>query len=367
MKSKKIIIFYPSFEDGGATENLINIVNFFTKKKVKVTLITNKNKINRVNKNKFLNVMVCKKNIWFFFIPFRWNIALTAMLNLLSYLKSNNQNSIVFSMQSHIPAIVVSKILGKKIIIRNSEEPMGATRYADNKILGIIVLISKFIFYNFANKIIAISKKSKMSLKKIVLKKSKIKLIYNPYIVNICREKRKRKSKKKFIILITGRLTYQKNIIPIIDSVNNLINKNYKIHLKIIGKGNQEIKIQNIIYGNKNVSLKTWKRNIKREYLTSDLFILNSFYEGLPNALIDAINYEIPAISSNVSGAEDILFNGKGGYIVPINNQEKLEKTIEYVINNYLRAKNRIKYAKKRIEKFGQKNLKNFYSEIIDI
>ena len=66
MKSKKIIIFYPSFEDGGATENLINIVNFFTKKKVKVTLITNKNKINRVNKNKFLNVMVCKKTVGFF-------------------------------------------------------------------------------------------------------------------------------------------------------------------------------------------------------------------------------------------------------------------------------------------------------------
>ena len=365
MKSKKIIIFYPSFEDGGATENLINIINFFTKKRVKIILITNKNKINRLTKNKFLNLIVCKKISWFFFVPFRWNIALSAMFNLFSYIKLNNQNTIVFSMQSHIPAIVVSKILGKKIVIRNSEEPIGATKYADNKILGLIVLILKFIFYNFTDKIIAISKKSKVSLEKIVLKKSKIKLIYNPYIVNICKEKRV--NQKKFVVLITGRLTYQKNIIPIIVSINNLLNKNYKIYLKIIGKGDQEVEIKKIIYGNKNVSLKTWKKNIKKEYLTSNLFILNSFYEGLPNALIDAVNYEIPAISSNVSGAEDILFNGKGGYIVPINNPEKLEKKIEYVINNYSKAKKRIKYAKKRIEKFGQNNLKNFYSEIINI
>ena len=30
---KTILLYYPSFENGGATKNLINIVNYFTKKK----------------------------------------------------------------------------------------------------------------------------------------------------------------------------------------------------------------------------------------------------------------------------------------------------------------------------------------------
>ena len=72
----------------------------------------------------------------------------------------------------------------------------------------------------------------------------------------------------------------------------------------------------------------------------------------MPNVLIDAVNYEIPCISTNVSGAKDILINGKGD-IIPIDNQLMLEK-IKYVIENYPEAINKAKYAKTRIKRFGK-------------
>ena len=37
---KKVLLFYPSFENGGATKNLINIVNYLLKKKIKVILLS---------------------------------------------------------------------------------------------------------------------------------------------------------------------------------------------------------------------------------------------------------------------------------------------------------------------------------------
>ena len=37
---KTILLFYPSFENGGATKNLINIVNYFIKKKINVNLFS---------------------------------------------------------------------------------------------------------------------------------------------------------------------------------------------------------------------------------------------------------------------------------------------------------------------------------------
>ena len=41
MRLKKIIIFYPSFERGGVEIILLNLINFFLKKSVKIVLISN--------------------------------------------------------------------------------------------------------------------------------------------------------------------------------------------------------------------------------------------------------------------------------------------------------------------------------------
>ena len=44
---KNILLFYPSFEKGGATKNLINIINYLIKKKIKITLFSYNTKKNR--------------------------------------------------------------------------------------------------------------------------------------------------------------------------------------------------------------------------------------------------------------------------------------------------------------------------------
>ena len=57
-KINELIILYPSFEKGGATENLINFTNICAEKEIKIYLISN---ISQKNKIKFF-----KKNIHFF-------------------------------------------------------------------------------------------------------------------------------------------------------------------------------------------------------------------------------------------------------------------------------------------------------------
>ncbi|MDC3060567.1 glycosyltransferase [Candidatus Pelagibacter sp.] len=365
---KKIFLFYPSFENGGATENLINIINFLLKRKISVVLFSYKVKKSRFKNKKYLKVIENKPLKIFLLFPIRWNLALSSMINLFSYSNKHKDNSIIFSMQSHIPAIIISKIIGKKIVIRNSEEPLGATRYADNKFFAIIVLFLKLIFYNFADKIIAISKRSEKSLQKIVINKKKIKLILNPYLKKIFkRKKNKFNQNESFRILYIGRLTFQKNLFPLIETCKNLSLKNHKIQLTIIGDGKLKNKILEKTNKFKNIKICNWKIDVKNDFLKSDLFILNSFYEGLPNVLIDAVNYEVPCISSDVSGARDILLDGKGGYIVPINNQKKLEDKIVYIIKNYKEAKKKALYAKTQIDKLGKSNLNIFYKTFLKL
>ena len=70
MKLKKIIIFYPSFERGGVEIILMNLINFFLKKKVKIVLISNIPKKNYQKILIFYKLILIIRRIVFFQIEY---------------------------------------------------------------------------------------------------------------------------------------------------------------------------------------------------------------------------------------------------------------------------------------------------------
>ena len=82
-------------------------------------------------------------------------------------------------------------------------------------------------------------------------------------------------------------------------------------------------KIQNYTNNNKHNALNA-----------SHIYICCSLFEGFPNAVVEAINYNIPIISSNNHGGiNEILLNGKGE-IYQSRNSYELAIKIKYVIKN---------------------------------
>ena len=53
----------------------------------------------------------------------------------------------------------------------------------------------------------------------------------------------------------------------------------------------------------------------------ADCFVLASQAEGLPNAVIEAMFYELPIVTTNVGGNVDLVEDGKSGFLVPPNNK----------------------------------------------
>jgi glycosyltransferase involved in cell wall biosynthesis len=82
------------------------------------------------------------------------------------------------------------------------------------------------------------------------------------------------------------------------------------------------------------------------------VFVHSSLYEGLPNVLIDSVNYELPVISTDVSGASDILKGNRGGLIIEKNNYKKISISINNSLKNYSLIKKKILFAKKFIKRF---------------
>jgi glycosyltransferase involved in cell wall biosynthesis len=351
---KKLIFFYPSFERGGATKILIRVINYLLKKNIEIYLFSNNALYKDFIKSKKLIIQGSNiKN------KSRFYFNLLTTINLLKFLIQNNEKNTIFSFQSHLPAIILAKLFNKKIIIRNSEEIFGATKYADKKVYAFITLMLKVIFYNLADIIIAISTKSKQSLEKILINKNKVKLIYNPYLINNNKFKKKIKDNNSFNILCVGRLTKQKNFILVIKAINILVKQYPNIILTIVGDG--PLKKDLIKSANKNIKFLNWTNNIKKYFLRSDLFILPSYYEGLPNALIEAAYYNIPSISTDCSGAKDILLNNKGGYIIRINNFIELKEKIIIVMDKYKEAKTKASYAKKNVSNYSILNCDKYY------
>jgi GalNAc-alpha-(1->4)-GalNAc-alpha-(1->3)-diNAcBac-PP-undecaprenol alpha-1,4-N-acetyl-D-galactosaminyltransferase len=336
-KIKKIIIFYPSFENGGATKNLQNLVYFFTNKNIFIELITANAKYKDFRyQKKFFKIIKPKKIFSLFFFQ-RINYSFSVLkLFIQNITHIDTNNTIILSMQSHLLSVISSKFLNKKIIVRNSEDPFGATKYADERFISLIVFISKFLSFNLADGIITNSSKSLKGIKFFLFDKAKAKLIFNPYLkrTNIIHSN---KNKKENILAI-GRFSKQKNFSFLIDAFHDFHKKFNKYKLIIIGSGHKKKDLVNQINSldiKKHVTLLGWKQDLTYHFRTSKFFILPSLYEGLPNILIDAINNGVPCIASNCSGASDILKNNKSGFIYQINDKKKLLKLMEEMHKNY--------------------------------
>ena len=83
-----------------------------------------------------------------------------------------------------------------------------------------------------------------------------------------------------------------------------------------------------------NISFMGRNNNMSSIYPQYGVFVLTSNYEGLPNALIEAMSSGLICISTNCqTGPKDLIKDGKNGFLVPVSDFEMLGQTIEKVIH----------------------------------
>jgi len=349
---KELIVFNPSIEDGGVEKNLYLIVNYLTLKGLNVSLISSDLK-KKKKFNKKVNFITPKlfnyNNSGRYYKYFRCLIIL-----ILKILK--NRHLIIMSFQANIYALIICKILKIKIITRLNTAPQG---WEHNKIKGLIYSY----FIKKADMIIVNSKE----FKKEVDKRYKINstCVFNPFDFKKIKKLSKIKVKKIFKkntlkIINVGRLTIQKDQMVILKAVKNVAAFR-KIQLIIIGKGKQiHNQLQNFININKlqeNVKLLGYKSNPFPYIKQSEIFVLSSKFEGLPNVLIESQFLKKFIISTNCpTGPKEILNNGKYGYLFNVGDYKKLAN----ILRNF-----KINKSQKKMIKDGYKKTKDFNYKII--
>lgn len=146
--------------------------------------------------------------------------------------------------------------------------------------------------------------------------------------------------------------------------------KKINLDVKVIGRGTEKRRLENyILKNNLNniVKLVGFKNNPYPFIKQTEIFILTSKFEGLPNVLLEAISLNKFVISSNCStGPNEILDCGKGGLLYPVGNYKELANKILFYSKNKILCERKLNFAKKRLNRFNYKKNLNLYSKIIE-
>jgi len=215
----------------------------------------------------------------------------------------------------------------------------------------------------FSSKIITPSNYLKNFIRKWN-RKLQIETIHNSFDFN-AEFFKKHLDKGNSIKLVTvGRLEPVKGLI---DLINRIDNTNFNLSLDIIGEGSQFDELKLLTKNKKNIRLLGFldQNKVIEKLKSYDIFILNSFHEGLPNVLLEATNAGLYLVAQNVGGCSEVIDHEKNGFLLERNIKKRdLDDAVKHFLNH--NQEDRLDHIQKFIKpKFGFKKMVNRTEKIL--
>lgn len=164
-----------------------------------------------------------------------------------------------------------------------------------------------------------------------------------------------------FVITFVGRIVKDKGINELVEAFLELKNKYSNLKLLLIGDYEEHLnpiekKNKNLIDTREDIITPGFQKDIRKYLAITDLFVLPSYREGLPNSLIEAGSFGIPLLASNINGCNEIIIDRTNGILVKKKDKLSLKKGIELLLNDkdlYFDIKSNVR--KSIIERYEQK------------
>ncbi len=164
--------------------------------------------------------------------------------------------------------------------------------------------------------IVSVSKSvKKMLIEKEKISPAKLTVLYNALEIPARRIKGNKKgdTNQRLAYLYVGRLSWEKNVTCLLRSISELSDLN--VHLTIAGTGAQEAELKQHAKSlalSDRITFQAPTMNTKELYVSHDILVLPSIYEGLSMVILEAFSYGLPVIGSNVDGIAELLAGDRG-------------------------------------------------------
>lgn len=167
------------------------------------------------------------------------------------------------------------------------------------------------------------------------------------------------------VFIACGRLDPQKDY-PSLLRAFKLVRSRVDAKLVILGSGNEEVRLKELSEAleiSNDVYFPGFVPNVREWFSGSDVFVLSSHYEGFGNVVVEALNAGLTVVATRSGGPEDILEDGKYGYLVPAGDSRALAEKMLYALKNpYPASKCRTRAADYKVDIIGRQ-YENLFAE----
>lgn len=165
----------------------------------------------------------------------------------------------------------------------------------------------------------------------------KTKVIYNPITMTEEQVGMALRTEKEKTFVSVGRLEAVKDQKMMIRAFNQFHQNHPNYRLVIYGEGPMRQQLESLICSlrlEKNVILAGRSNKVWDAISPAECFLLSSEYEGMSNAMAEALCLGLPVISTKVAGATELIKDGMNGYLVDIHDVDTMEKRMCEVADN---------------------------------
>ncbi len=148
----------------------------------------------------------------------------------------------------------------------------------------------------------------------------------------------KRRLSQKKTILFLSRLEKEKGIFLLLDVYEKIKEKFPQYELVYAGDGREESNLNKRIHdsGIQGVSLKGFVNGESKKQLFKEatIFVFLSEHEGMPNAVLEAMAFGLPVITTNVGGIASVFKDGVNGCLLNDKNKDFIAKQITDLVSD---------------------------------
>ncbi len=346
-RKPRVCMLIPSFYPlvGGAEQQAGQLARKLTDKGLEVFIITRR--LKETSKFEIINGVSVYRTFY------KWHTLSFLLSALVFLIRKRNYYDILHVHTMYSPAVLacaLKAILKKKVIVKVRRTGSGALF---NRLF--VNLLDKWRFkflVHYVDCFIAVNREAEMTLVSMGIPRDSIKWIPNGVDKNLFKPANKEEKEylKRItgvkggpIIAFVGRLISRKKV-ELLISILPIIKKHFsKAVLLVIGEGSErkaweELAKEKRVFEDIVFAGQCGQEKLLNFLKVSDLFVLPSRSEGIPNALLEAMASGLPVVASRINGIMDLISDGHNGLLfAPMEENDLLEKVVTLLENEKFR------------------------------